>query len=674
MSYRPRRSSYYHIHEPPAGPRRRKTGFADQSRRSSGTDRRLTQAASTAYLNSLDPTLSGLSLKHPRRNHHSLKGRASRGFSLGRSSRRRQPIARNWNTGRKRIVATIACVNTGLMGFIIGVYAGEVPRIQYQLADQSHQVILGNVVLYLGLAITTFIFWPLPLLHGRKPYILLALGLALPLQFPQAVIVDSPRSPKDRQYIAGLLLSRAVTGLILGFANINFLPTLFDLFGASLQSSKPHQEIVYVHDIRRHGGGMGMWLGIWTWCFIGMLAIGFCTGAGIIADLNPSWGFYIVVIVTAFVLFLNVVTPETRREHWRKSVAEFVDEDDEIKKRVARGEVKLHISMDGPKWWHEEVSAGVMLSFRMLFQRGFFLLALYLGWIYAQVVLVIVLLGALLSREYRMQPQYVGLGVFSLAIGALLATPLSKAGIFSRARKEGPRTDSMTFQERITWTSHLARRLIFMILLPFAGFVYTMVSWGRRIPFIVPCVFAGVIGFLSNLAIAECYGLVMETFDTSDLQPGVNSRHRLQSLAEDVRRRRTNYSSFPRVISGIFVSQSFAFLLAAAATGVGGALTRRLGAQAATGVTAGVLLFLTIGLTLALWRFKEVQVIPNHAFGTRRNTVAQEKFELEDWKPVVIGNPSGKMRRVNVLELGRLSRWTEIRRLNRLLRDGDEGF
>jgi hypothetical protein len=35
---------------------------------------------------------------------------------------RRQPIARNWSTGKKRITATIACINTALVGIIVGIY------------------------------------------------------------------------------------------------------------------------------------------------------------------------------------------------------------------------------------------------------------------------------------------------------------------------------------------------------------------------------------------------------------------------------------------------------------------------------------------------------------------------------------------------------------------------
>jgi MFS family permease len=527
-----------------------------------------------------------------------------------------------------------------------------------------------------GLAISTFIFWPLPLLHGRKPYILAALALALPLQFPQAIIVSENRSPKRAVFRTGLLVSRLVTGFVLGFANVNFFTVLLDLFGASLQSKNPHQEIVVVNDVRRHGDGMGMWLGIWSWCSIGSLAAGFQIGAAIIGELTPDWGFYIVIILLAAALVLNVMAPETRRSTYRRSVTEVYDRDENfIIRRVARGEIKLHIGTEGPKYWFEEVYAGMKLSVMMCLQPGFFVLALYLAWIYAQIVLIIVLLGAMLSRSYRWYPRYVGLGVMSVAFGGLLAVPLTKAGIFSRERKNPFRTDSLTFQERVTWSSHLARRIVFMLALPLMGIAFSVSSFGVPKPYIVPIIFAAAVGFLSILAISECYGLIMETFDTCDLQPGVNTRHRLQSMAVQDRRRRTNYSSFPRVTAGIFASQTLAFIGAAVATEVGGIMTRRIGAQASTGVTAGILLFLTFFLTAVLWRFKEVQVIPNHAFGTRRDTRAWQEFKeirRDSWRPVVIGNPSGKMRKMNVLELGGLSRWTEIRKLNYLIRDGGD--
>ncbi|RAR12273.1 fatty-acid amide hydrolase protein [Stemphylium lycopersici] len=597
-------------------------------------------------------------------------------FSL-RRPHRRQPIARDWSTGKKRLTATIACMNTALLGIIVGIYAGEVPRIQYSLADERHFSIIGNAVLYAGLAVSTFFVWTLPLLHGRKPYILAALAIALPLQFPQAIVISGYRG-KSARYRVGLLLSRAISGVILGFANVNYITVLLDLFGASLQSKNPHQELVVANDVRRHGGGMGMWLGIWSWCWIGSLAVGFQIGAAIIQNHTPDWGFYVVVIILAVALILNIIASETRRAPFRKSITEVYDrEENYITRRVSRGEVKLHIATEGPSYWFEEVWAGIKLMTMMLCQPGFLVLALYLGWIYAQVVLVIVLLGALLSRDYRWKPTKVGAGVMSIAVGAFLAIPLTKAGIFSRERKKGFRTDSMTFQKQVTWTSHLVRRAVFTLTLPLMGMAYTVSSAGRPRPYMVPIIFAGAVGFLSILAIAECHGLIMETFDTCDLQPGVNTRHRLQSMAVQDRRRRTNYTSFPRVTAGIFASQMIAFTLAAVATMVGGSMTRHLGAQTSTGVTAGILFGLTILLILVLFRFKSVQVIPNHTFGTRRDTAAWQEFkELEkmgrgdDWKAVVIGNPSGKMRRMSVLELGALSRWTEIRKLNFLIKGG----
>ena len=607
-----------------------------------------------------------------KRHHFSI--RESHGFSLSRSHRR-SPIARDWSTSRKRYTASVTCITTAFMGLFIGIYAGEVPAIQYAIADEHHYTILGNVLFFFGLAITTGLFYPLPLLHGRKPYTLAALAILLPLQFPQALAINAQRSPNVATYRIGLLLPRIFAGLVMGFANINFITTLLDLFGASLQSGNPHQETVNANDVRRHGGGMGVWLGIWTWCAIGSIGIGFLIGAGIISGLDVSWGFWITIVINAAVLVLNILSPEVRRSAYRRSMAE-VRTGGEVSRRVARGEIKMHLESTGPIWWWEEVIAGHVLAVRMLLQPGFAILSLYLGWIYGQVVLVIVvsfsrqtiglqltnlqLLGALLSKYYRFHPQYVGLGVAIIPLGAFLAIPFQKASLFSRARHHAQRTDSMTFEKRVTWTSHLVRRAIFMIALPFAGMAYTLASGGQPTNYMVPIIFAGVIGFLSNLAIAECQGIIMETFDTSDLQPGMTGRPR-RVLPEEDRRKRTNFSCFPRVTAGLAMTQTFAFVIAAGVTAWGGVVERHVGAQTATAVMAGVLLILTLLLIAILTRFKVVQIIPSERFGT--NILSGPE---DEWKPVIIGNPSGTTRRISVLELGRLSRWSEIRRRNKL--------
>lgn len=240
------------------------------------------------------------------------------------------------------------------------------------------------------MAITTFFFWPLPLLHGRKPYTLGALAVALPLQFPQAVIVMEQHGGSYPAYQFGLLFSRAVSGLALGFAFINVKTTLLDLFGASLQSEAPHGELVILDDVRRHGGGMGLWIGIWSWCFIGSLAVGFTIGAGIINSLSPQWGFWIGVVLMAVVLVLSLLTPETRRSPHRRILQEVELPNMSFSRRVARGEIRMHVKGDGPKWWWQEVTSGIQLSIRMMLQPGFAVMAIYVAWIYAEIVLIIV--------------------------------------------------------------------------------------------------------------------------------------------------------------------------------------------------------------------------------------------------------------------------------------------
>ena len=218
----------------------------------------------------------------------------------------------------------------------------------------------------------------------------------------------------------------------------------------------------------------------------------------------------------------------------------------------------------------------------------------------------------------------------------------------------------MTFEKRVTWTTHLVRRAIFMISLPFAGLAYTLSSGGQPTHYMVPIIFAGLIGFLSNLAIAECQGIIMETYDTSDLQPGMTGRPR-RVLPEEDRKKRTNFSCFPRVTAGFAMVQTFAFIIAAGATAWGGVIERHIGAQTATAVMAGVLLILTLLLITILTRIKVVQIIPSERFGT--NILSGPE---DEWKPVIIGNPSGTTRRMSLLELGTLSRWSEIRRRNKL--------
>lgn len=602
----------------------------------------------------------------------------------------------------------VACFGTAVIGLLIGIYAGIVPAVQYYIADANHIAILGNVALYLGMALPTFFCWPLPLLHGRRQYILFGLALSMPLLFPQAITVSVHRSSQTSVWNWALLLPRGLMGVSLGFANMNFHSTLTDLFGASLMCSNPHQELADHDDVRRHGGGLGVWLGIWTWCFIGSLGVGFLVGAAVIDRASPVWGFYVSIILIAVALLLAVLIPEVRRSAWRRSLAE-VRTGNRVSRRVARGEVMMHRVKDGPRWWGQEVWHGVILSLEMLRQPGFAVIALYCAWIYAQVILMIVvslgtlpfmlvtftndcqLLGSLTSRYYLFRSTFVGISVSSVSIGALAAVPFQKANLFSRARYQPATSNASTIDRKVTWTSHLVRRAIFTIMLPFAGVMYAVLSFGPPIHVAFPCLFTAMVGFLSCLAIAECNGILMETWDCSDLQPGTTGHYRNRKDSGT----RINYSSFPRVQAGFAVIHSLGFILAAVATVVGGMAQRNLGQRTATAVVASILLALTFLLLCVLTRFKKVEIIPRsktlemdkwiaerkETFRRRATVVADAKAagrkdlsNIPDvdigWRPLIIGNPLEKHRRVNILELGSLTRWTEIRKANRLVDQG----
>lgn len=259
---------------------------------------------------------------------------------------------------------------------------------------------------------------------------------------------------------------------------------------------------------------------------------------------------------------------------------------------------------------------------------------------------------------------HTGLGVFAVGVGAMLAIPLLKAGIFSRARKGPPRTDSMTFQRRVTWSSHLVRRTTFMALLPATGIAYTIASGGPPTPFIVPILLASLIGFLSCLAIAECHGIIMETFDVSDIPPVVIRGGRRSSVDVSATKK-NNYTCHPRVSAGFAVTQASGFFIASVTTGVGGAVERNLGAQITTGVVASILVVLTLLLSAVLFRWCVVQVVP--AVVPDKSVRDGDKDSNGEEDVVIIGNPSGKTRRLSILELGKLTRWTEIRTRNKLM-------
>lgn len=216
----------------------------------------------------------------------------------------------------------------------------------------------------------------------------------------------------------------------------------------------------------------------------------------------------------------------------------------------------------------------------------------------------------------------------------------------------------MTFDNAIGWTSHALRRTLWMVLLPLTAIGYAATSKGPQFPVAVPCFFAGLVGYASVLGFGECYALMMQTFDTSDLQPGMTGRPARQSVMSRYREQRTNFSCYPRISAAIAVTQSLKFVFGAVCTAICGRVERRYGAMQAAGIVAGVLLVLTLLVAVVVVRWRTVQMIPSRQ--------DREDDGEEGWEPVVLGNPSGFTRKISLLEAGDLTRWSEIRRRNRL--------
>lgn len=310
-----------------------------------------------------------------------------------------RPVARDWPTTRKRFTAVVACVNATCIALIIGIYAGELPAIQYAIADQHGYAVLGNVFFFIGIAVSALLFWPLPLLHGRKPYILASQSTALLLQLPQGLAVSSFRNPDVAVYRLSLLTSRTLSGLAIGLLDMNIRATVLDLFGASLQSRTGTYSESDPFDVRRHGGGMGLWFGILSWCTVGPISIGFMIGASVLHEgASVAWGFWISLVVLCFTLLLNIIAPEVRRSAFRRTVAEMIGAAGEFS-RVTRGEVKMHLDAVGPAWWGEELVAGLQLCWQMILQPGFLVVTIYCAWIYAQFLLVLMVSHLLPPRH-----------------------------------------------------------------------------------------------------------------------------------------------------------------------------------------------------------------------------------------------------------------------------------
>lgn len=313
----------------------------------------------------------------------------------------------DWSLPKKRYAAGVHCGVIILLGFIIGCYGGESAAIKASLGISTSLTSMGNVLLILGAAIPSLLFWPLSLLHGRKPYVLLSIALTIPLQLPQALSLPPHTIPSQERsmipFIVCILFFRAVSGFVLGFASMNVLATLIDLFGPDtgaccrggvvFNSSTPVEGQDKFHLVPGGEAGVrvGIWLGIWAWVFFAFGGVGYLVGQLIISRSSPAWGFWIVAIVATVLLFLVWLVPEVRPP-WKKQ--RLINrrragwKGDEEKQHEDRGEIMMVVSGTSPKWWWEEIRAGVVLSWRMCNQLGFLVVATYVGWTAGKMAVV----------------------------------------------------------------------------------------------------------------------------------------------------------------------------------------------------------------------------------------------------------------------------------------------
>lgn len=216
----------------------------------------------------------------------------------------------------------------------------------------------------------------------------------------------------------------------------------------------------------------------------------------------------------------------------------------------------------------------------------------------------------------------------------------------------------MTMGEPISWHSRHLRQAILTLLLPLATLGLALSMAGRSVHFLIPTVLTGLVAFLTTAAMTECYGVITDTYDVPHL-PTSGLGHRTGSQTADIAElERSSNSPTRRIGAAWAIVQASAFMLAAAGTAAGGMVKDRFGIQAAAGIAAGVSLVLTISLLAVLWPWKIVHIIPSAPLSVGTHGDEAER------QAAVVDLPESRTRKMNLLELGPLSRWTEMRRLH----------
>ena len=413
--------------------------------------------------------------------------------------------------------------------------------------------------LLVGMAVPTLFLWPLPLLHGRKTYLLLSISLFLPLQLPQALplLVNNTMALTPttfRQVNEGMtshaiivLVFRCISGVILGFANVNILAELTDMWGVDTgrccrAGVYSPSELIMGDERRRvsRGGGLGVWVGLWASIMVGGASMGYSFGVLIRETLHIAWGFWIIIIEGAILVGCLVLTPETRLVrstplNGNRILPQTSQSPLENVGQRNRGELRRMVSGKDTKWWWQEVWAGWVLMKRMCSQSGFLLILLFSVWAFCTVCMVQQLLYRILISAYTVPPPDIAICVLAIPLGAALSIPFQVT--FARCRSRlpnGPRSYNNMTTNLIRMSPHPADRHQIHAY-PFTYYIFVVTFVGAVVGFAVAAevamdegrspgswwilvMFSAMVGWAGALALAETTKIIMDIWDLSGLE------------------------------------------------------------------------------------------------------------------------------------------------------------
>ena len=482
---------------------------------------------------------------------------------------------------------------------------------------------------------------------------------------------------------------------------MNILALLTDMWG--VDSGRCCRAGVYspselkMGDERRRlsrGGGLGVWLGLWSSVMVGASSVGYCFGVLVQQSLHVSWTFWIVAILGSLIVVMLVLTPETRPRR-NGGLAKPLRSDHEslsFPSKEVRGELNWIVFRKIPAWWWQEIWAGWVLMWRMCSQVGFVLLLLFAGWVFGTVTMVQQLLYRILLGQYNVHPVDVAICMLAMPLGAVTAIPFQFVTTQRGAQPPlGRSFDAMT-TSIIRMSPHPADRhevhaypityplFVLVLLVSVVGFAIaaelSMHSNAAQGPWWILVIFSAFGGFGGALAMAEALKILMDMWDISGLEGVEFSRTGSVTVGRDNTRARFSDSReqdalnvrvrnsegglrdhtamvHPYISAGLSILQGASLLFAATAIGCvliiedeTGGIGEGLGAI----IWAVILIISTTAFIGVVWRWKEVAV------GGERNMVVPNTSGVNGVRSIV---QVRMVRNVCLLQVGRWTRWTE---------------